>query len=105
MSETVNVEDLSPVMREFVEGLLADKEDCLFTRNGEVCGGFRYLGPDKNISIEMTPEEEEELLEVVRQGKADIAAGKGVPFAEVERLYMEKMRESEKQRKELFPEK
>lgn len=88
--KTVLLEDLAPEAQQIVEGWLMEEAPINFARVGHLYTEF--FDADADISFEMTPEEEEELLEIIKQGKADIAAGRCIPFAEVERLYMEKMR-------------
>ena len=88
--KTVTLEDLTPETQQIMAGWLTKEAPVTLARKGQLYTEF--FDADAGISFEMTPEEEEELLEVIKQGKADIAAGRCIPFAEVERLYMEKMR-------------
>ena len=92
--EIVNFEDLPPAMQKLIDEIIADKEDCLLMRNGEICGRFHYRDPDEDISLEMTPEEEAELLEDIRRGDAEFAAGRFITLDEFKVKYADRLRGS-----------
>ena len=88
--KTVMLEELPPEAQDVLEDWLCAKTPLALERVGHLRGEMDYLGVDDDIVFEMTPQEEDELIEVMRQGKEDIAAGRCIPFEEVERLYMER---------------
>lgn len=94
--KTVTLEDLTPETQHIVENWLFGKMPVAIERAGYLGGELESLELDDNISLEMTAEEEEELIEIVRRGKEDIAAGRGVSIEVVRARYMEKMRGSAK---------
>ena len=94
--KTFVMEELAPEVQQFLEGCLAEKTSVIFAREGQLYGELNYLGPDDDISLDMTPEEEEELLEIITQGDIEAAAGKGRSLEEVHAFRMEKMQGSAK---------
>ena len=71
--KTSVIEELAAEARQSLEDRITKESSVNLPQEGQVSGNFFYTNADEDISFEMTPEEEAELLETFDKAKANFA--------------------------------
>ena len=90
--KTIMLEDLPLETQEVVAGWLLEKAPVMILRDGQFYGELNYLGPDDDALLEITPEEEKEILEDLKQGEAELAAGDCISLDDFKIKYADRLR-------------
>ena len=85
--KTIALEQLPSETRQVVESWLSAETPVIILRDGIACGD---VTPYESFD-ELTPKEEEELMEEFRQGDEDFAAGKYITLDEFKVKYADKL--------------
>ncbi len=91
MSKTITLEELPEATRRIIEDLFESEEPVEFSRAGEPIGALLAYKPVNGTLYEMSPEEKSEVLEAIRQGEEDYAAGRYITLDEFKIKYAERL--------------
>ena len=92
--KTVTLEDLTPETQRVVENWFCEKTPVTLERAKRAGGELEFLAPDDDISFEMTPEEEAELLEDIQRAEAEFAAGRFITLDQFKVKYAHRFQRS-----------
>lgn len=87
---TVTLEELAPETRQVVEEWISSEMPITFLRDGQLCAELTPL-VSSDGSFDLSPEEEEEILEIFRQGDEDFAAGRYITLNEFKIKHADKL--------------
>ena len=88
--KTIELETLTPETRQVVEGWLADESSVMLLRDKQMYAELFACDPSDGL-FDLSPEEEEELEEVIRQGDDDFAAGRYITLEEFKIKYADRL--------------
>ena len=88
--KTLVLEELAPEAQQIMESWLTKKAPINLAREGHLRA--ELFDADEAISLEITPEEEEELLKIFDKAKANFAAGKFITLDQFKAKHADKFR-------------
>ena len=83
MARTVAMEEWPADVQRVVEDLLSCGEPIYLSRQGQRVGGLLPYEAAVGIEEKLSPEEEEEILAIIKQGEEDFDAGRYITFDEL----------------------
>jgi hypothetical protein len=83
---TIALEELAPETRQVLEEWISSEAPVTFLREGQMCAELTPYAV-----FDLTPEEEEELTEIFREGDEDFAAGRYITLDEFKIKYADKL--------------